>query len=104
MARRLARLPAPPHPTHTEPPDDGATGTGAASASAPPAAAAATPRWPGPARQRSQRLLANRAVRDAIVSLAGVVGQSGPQPGRRRDRPAGATWSAAGRARRRTRR
>ena len=56
----------------------------------PPASGACRPPHPTgrrPAPKRSQRLLANRAVRDAIVSLAGIIGrpvrnQTGAEIGR----------------------
>ncbi len=89
MARRLARLPLIPTRSMTEPPDgDAATPPGAASASAGARPARHhTPLGAARRRQRSQRLLANRAVRDAIISLAGIIGspvrnQTGAEIGR----------------------
>ena len=74
MARLFQRWPVLPTRVHTELPDDGG------SARPSPHPASRHHRAPRPLgrprlRQRSQRLLANRAVRDAIVSLAGVVGR-----------------------------
>jgi MgtE intracellular N domain/CBS domain len=88
MARRLARLPLLPTRSMTEPPDGGPTTPGAASA---PAGARTsrhhTPLGAVRREQRSQRLLANHAVRDAIISLAGIIGspvrnQTGAEIGR----------------------
>jgi uncharacterized protein YrrD len=83
MARRLNRLPHVPTRTHTGPPEESG-GAAPGPASTPPASASTMattsrpghgrPHLPG-ARRRSQRVLANRAVRDAIVSLAGVIGR-----------------------------
>jgi hypothetical protein len=87
MARRLARLPLLPTRTAPEPPESGGTGAPAASGGAPRTVLHHSPRGGTRRRQRSQRLLANRAVRDAIVSLAGLVGgpvrnQAGAEIGR----------------------
>jgi len=73
MARLFQRLPTLPGRVHHDPPD----GDGSAAAPARPGARSGgrghsvRPRL----RPRRQRLLANRAVRDAIISLAGVVGR-----------------------------
>ena len=89
MVRRLARLALPTRST-TEPPEGGAPSTPVGldpsdASTRPPAHRGGI----GGARrrQRSQRLLANRAVRDALVSLAGIVGrpvrnQAGAEIGR----------------------
>jgi hypothetical protein len=87
MARRPARLPLLPTRTAPEPPESGGTGAPAASGGAPRTVLHHSPRSGTRRRQRSQRLLANRAVRDAIVSLAGLVGgpvrnQAGAEIGR----------------------
>ena len=76
MTRLFDRWPVLPTRDRPDTPDDGGADapTHAHSPSAPPGRHvhhAMRPRR----RQRSQRLLANRAVRDAIVSLAGVVGR-----------------------------
>ena len=86
MARPFARLPLLPTRNASEPPEEGAAG-----ASTP----AATTTRPGHHTSRAgvrrrQRLLANRAVRDAVVSLAGIVGspvrnQAGAEIGRLAD-------------------
>ncbi len=73
MARLFQRWPSPPTRSPSELPDDGA-GTAPSTGSIHrhlPHTQAGRARI----RQRSQRVLANRAVRDAIVSLAGVVGR-----------------------------
>ena len=94
MVRRFARLS--PHPIRsvTPPPEEGGRPPGAPGDTSGPTggiARATTPVRSGLGavrrRQRSQRLLANRAVRDALVSLAGLVGrpvhnQSGAEIGR----------------------
>lgn len=94
MVRRFARLS--PHPTRsvTLPPEDGGRHPSAPGDTAGPTGGIARATAPVRSglgavrrRQRSQRLLANRAVRDALVSLAGLVGrpvhnQSGAEIGR----------------------
>ena len=70
MSRIFNRLTAVPTRRRSDPPDEGGSGPAATSA-APHRHHSARPRL----RHRSQRLLANRAIRDAIVSLAGVVGR-----------------------------
>ena len=97
MARLFHRWPTLPTRTHADPPDEGGSGpTSSGGPSDSPAGAPAVTQSRLGAhphlvrrqrRQRSQRLLANRAVRDAIVSLAGVVGrpvrnQTGAEIGR----------------------
>jgi hypothetical protein len=81
MSRLFNRLSAVPTRVRSDPPDEGGSG---APAGAPAGANPASSTGTAPARHhsvrprlrhRSQRLLANRAVRDAIVSLAGVVGR-----------------------------
>ena len=91
MARFFQQWPVLPTRVHADPPDDGGSGTH------PPATATSHPRHGEHVhsarprlRERSQRLLANRAVRDAIVSLAGVIGrpvrnQQGAEIGRLHD-------------------
>src|SRR5277367_4570267 len=74
MARLFHRWPTPPTPPPSDVPDDG----GAAAPvdrRAPSTTAGRTHSGRPRLRHRSQRLLANRAVRDAVVSLAGVVGR-----------------------------
>ena len=70
MARRLARLPLLPTRNAPEPPDGGGSGTPTASAGTPRTSLLHSPRSVARRRQRSQRLLANRAVRDAISMIA----------------------------------
>jgi hypothetical protein len=74
MARLFHRLPIPPNRVRSDPPEEGGSG-----ATPHPIAAvrqSLQAHSPGPRRRhRNQRLLANRAVRDAIVSLAGVIGR-----------------------------
>jgi CBS domain-containing protein len=87
MARRLARLPLLPTRSVTEPPEDGGSSAPAAGAPTAPTRSGHHTALGGALRQRSQRLLANRAVRDAIVSLAGLIGspvrnQAGAEIGR----------------------
>ncbi len=70
MVRLFQRVPILPARSPTVPPEDGPTGAGR------PSSASATASSTRPRRRhRSQRLLASRAVRDAIVSLVGVVGR-----------------------------
>lgn len=94
MVRRLARLPLLPTRAAPEPPEGGDPATpGVPSAPASGVArATATRTGIGGARRRhrTQRLLANRAVRDTLVSLAGIVGrpvrnQSGAEIGQLAD-------------------
>ena len=69
MARffpQLPKLPLPPGRAHPDTPDSGGSG---------PLSTQHSHLRPRPLRHRSQRLLATRAVRDSIVSLAGVVGR-----------------------------
>ena len=85
MARRLARLPLLPTRHAPEPPEEG--GSGPSPTTATRSGPRHTPLGGARRRQRSQRLLANRAVRDAIVSLAGIIGspvrnQAGAEIGR----------------------
>jgi hypothetical protein len=85
MARRLARLPLLPTRHAPEPPEAG--GSGASPTTTTRSGTRHTPLGGTRRRQRSQRLLANRAVRDAIVSLAGIIGspvrnQAGAEIGR----------------------
>ena len=87
MARRLARLPLLPTRNAPEPPEEGGAGTPPTPAGTNRTALHPSPRSAARRRQRSQRLLANRAVRDAIVSLAGIIGspvrnQAGAEIGR----------------------
>src|SRR5580658_3076404 len=75
MARLFHRLALPPTRTAPEPPDGGG-----GSPARPPAAERHSRRLStGPYRHRlaarSQRALTNRAVRDSIVSLAGIIGR-----------------------------
>ncbi len=70
MSRIFNRLTAVPTRRRSDPPDEGGSGPAATSATS-HRHHSARPRL----RHRSQRLLANRAIRDAIVSLAGVVGR-----------------------------
>ncbi len=69
MARLFQRWPSPPTRSPSELPDSGA-GSSANHRHLPHTQAGRTR-----IRQRNQRVLANRAVRDSIVSLAGVVGR-----------------------------
>jgi hypothetical protein len=98
MARRFARLSPLPTRSVTGPPEGesptpGGSGAASGATGAAPVRRPTSPRTGiGAARrqQRSQRLLANRAVRDALVSLAGVIGrpvrnQSGAEIGRLAD-------------------
>jgi hypothetical protein len=88
MVRLFQRWPVLPTRAHADPPEDGGSGSRPHTPTATPTrhgdhVHSSRPRL----RVRSQRLLANRAVRDAIVSLAGVVGrpvrnQSGAEIGR----------------------
>jgi hypothetical protein len=77
MSRLFNRFPAVPTRVRSDTPDEGgsgaptATGGAGATGSSPARPHSARPRL----RHRTQRLLANRAGRDAIVSLAGVVGR-----------------------------
>jgi hypothetical protein len=77
MVRLFQRRHGLPTRVHTGPPEDGGSGSHLPSPSTGPTrqggdhARSTRPRL----RVRSQRVLANRAVRDAIVSLAGVVGR-----------------------------
>ena len=114
MTRLFNRLPVPPVRRHPDTPDQGGSGptdtdtdtdVGAATAgdADPPVATRRhyTPR--SRLRSRSERLLASRSIRDAIVSLAGLVGrpvrnQGGPRSA------AWSTWSAGGPAARPIRR
>ncbi len=85
MSRIFNRLTAVPTRRRSDPPDEGGSGPAAATAT-PGRHHSARPRL----RHRSQRLLANRAIRDAIISLAGVVGrpvrnQGGAEIGRLED-------------------
>ena len=74
MARLFHRWPTVPTRTHSDVPDDG--GSAAPAGQHAPAATTGRAHSVRPRlRHRSQRLLANRAVRDAVVSLAGVVGR-----------------------------
>ncbi len=83
MTRLFNRLPVPPVRRHPDTPDQGGSGpidtdtdVGAADVGADPPVATRrhhTPR--SRLRNRSERLLASRSVRDAIVSLAGLVGR-----------------------------
>ncbi len=68
MTRPILRLPTLPHRSDPGTPDSGGSGP---LSDHPPR----TLHRPRPLRNRTQRLLATRAVRDAIVSLAGVVGR-----------------------------
>jgi hypothetical protein len=70
MSRIFDRLTGVPTRRRSDPPEEGGSGPTATSAT-PGRHHSARPRL----RHRSQRLLANRAIRDAIVSLAGVVGR-----------------------------
>src|ERR1039457_6511963 len=85
MARRLARLPLLPTRHAPEPPEGG--GSGMPSTATHRSGLHHTPLGGARRRQRSQRLLANRAVSDPIVSLAGTIGgpvrnQAGAEIGR----------------------
>ncbi len=92
MARRPARIPLLPTRAAAGPPEGGDPTTpdgSGAPASTPAARTGAHRTGIGGARRRhrTQRLLANRAVRDTLVSLAGIVGrpvrnQSGAEIGR----------------------
>ncbi len=73
MVRLFHRWPPVPTRDRPDPPDEGGSGAPAdrSAATAVGRAHSVRPRL----RHRSQRLLANRAIRDAVVSLAGVVGR-----------------------------
>ena len=73
MARFFQRWPSPPTRSPGEVPEEGAGS--ATTTGAPHRRLPHTQAGRARIRQRSQRVLANRAVRDAIVSLAGVVGR-----------------------------
>ncbi len=94
MVRRLARLSPLPTRAVSEPPEGGTTAQPAAPGATHPGSSRPPAHRTGLGgarrRQRSQRLLASRAVRDALVSLAGIVGrpvrnQSGAEIGRLAD-------------------
>ena len=68
MTRPVLRLPVLPRRAHSDTPDSGGSGP----LSGPTHRSIHRPR---PLRNRSQRLLATRSVRDAIVSLASVIGR-----------------------------
>src|SRR5271163_3580883 len=74
MVRLFHRWPPPPTRDRPDPPDEGGSAAPADRAAATTATGRAHSGRPR-LRHRSQRLLANRAVRDAVVSLAGVVGR-----------------------------
>ena len=94
MVRRLARLPLLPTRAAPEPPEGGGPPTPGATGAPVGGAARVAAYRPGLGRarrrHRTQRLLANRAVREALVSLAGIVGrpvrnQSGAEIGKLAD-------------------
>ena len=76
MARLFNRWPTLPTRAHPGTPDEGAAAPPGPAPTSTQSRLGSHPHLSRPRRrQRSQRLLANRAVRDAIVSLAGVIGR-----------------------------
>ncbi|MGO9027486.1 MAG: magnesium transporter MgtE N-terminal domain-containing protein [Acidimicrobiales bacterium] len=71
MTRPFPRLPSLPRRARPDAPDSGGSGGSGPE----PTPSSHTLHRPRPLRHRTQRLLATRAVRDTIVSLAGVVGR-----------------------------
>ena len=75
MARFFQQWPVLLTRVHADPPDDGGSGAHPPAPPHPTHGMGTMLTRRGPAPGRSQRLLATRAVRDAIVSLAGVIGR-----------------------------